>query len=184
MYNNISLGKYKYKRLPIGIKIAPDVFQNVMSILTQDMEYVKNYLDDLLILTNKGFNDHVTKLEIVLARLSTVGMRVNASKSKFFAEQIEYPDYWITRKGIYPVQSKVEAILKIKAPKSRKERHHFIGTVNYYRDMWFCRSALLAPLTSSKLNGSQPINRLLIASKRLLKQRGCSLMLLIISWVR
>jgi dihydroorotate dehydrogenase len=46
-------GKYKYKRLPIGIKIAPDVFQNVMSKLVQDMEYVKTYLDDLLILTNR-----------------------------------------------------------------------------------------------------------------------------------
>jgi dihydroorotate dehydrogenase len=33
--------KYKYKRLPMGIKIAPDVFQNVMSKLVQDMEYVK-----------------------------------------------------------------------------------------------------------------------------------------------
>jgi hypothetical protein len=35
------IGKYKYKRLPMGIKIAPDVFQNVMSKLVQDMEYVK-----------------------------------------------------------------------------------------------------------------------------------------------
>jgi hypothetical protein len=31
----------KYKRLPMAIKIAPDVFQNVMSKLVQDMEYVK-----------------------------------------------------------------------------------------------------------------------------------------------
>jgi dihydroorotate dehydrogenase len=37
-------GKYKYKRLPMGIKIAPDVFQNVMSKLVQDMEYVKTNL--------------------------------------------------------------------------------------------------------------------------------------------
>jgi hypothetical protein len=35
------MGKYKYKRLPMGIKIAPDVFQIVMSKLVQDMEYVK-----------------------------------------------------------------------------------------------------------------------------------------------
>jgi dihydroorotate dehydrogenase len=42
----------KYKRLPMGIKIAPDVFQNVMSKLVQDMEYVETYLDDLLIVTN------------------------------------------------------------------------------------------------------------------------------------
>jgi Reverse transcriptase (RNA-dependent DNA polymerase) len=61
-------GKYKYKCLPMGIKIAPDVFQNVMSKLTQDLEYVKTYLDDLLILTNSSFADHLTtKLEMVLA---------------------------------------------------------------------------------------------------------------------
>jgi hypothetical protein len=70
-------GKYKYKRLPMGIKIAPDVFQNVMSKLVQDMEYIKIYLDDLLILTNSSFKDHLLKLEMVLARLSTAGMRVN-----------------------------------------------------------------------------------------------------------
>ena len=95
----------RYKRLPMGIKIVPDIFQNVMTKLTQDMEYVKTYLDDLLILTNKRFNDHLTKLEMILARLSTAGMRINASKSKFFVEQIEYLGYWITRKGIH--QSKV-----------------------------------------------------------------------------
>jgi hypothetical protein len=31
-------GKYKYKRLPMGIKIAPNVFQNVMTKLIQDRE--------------------------------------------------------------------------------------------------------------------------------------------------
>ena len=123
-----------------------------MSILTQDMEYIKTYLDDLLILTNNNFAYHLTKLEMVLARLSTAGMRVNASKSKFFAEQIEYLGYWITRKGIQPVHNKVEAILKIKAPTSRKELRRFIGIVNYYRDMWFRRSELLAPLTSLTSN--------------------------------
>lgn len=137
-------GKYKYKRLPMGIKIAPDVFQNVMSKLVQDMEYVKTYLDDLLILTNSSFKDHLLKLEMVLARLSTAGMRVNISKSKFFAEQIEYLGYWITRQGIQPMRNKVEAILNIKAPKTRKELRQFIGIVNYYRDMWFRRSELLA----------------------------------------
>jgi hypothetical protein len=49
----------------------PNVFQNAMSKLVQDMEYVKTYLDDLLILTNSSFKDHILKLEMVLARLST-----------------------------------------------------------------------------------------------------------------
>jgi hypothetical protein len=102
-------GKYKYKRLPMGIKIPwfPDA---------------KTYLDDLLILTNSSFKDHLLKLEMVLARLSTAVMRVNISKSKFFAEQIEYLGYCITRQGIQPIRNKVEIniILNIKAPKTRK----------------------------------------------------------------
>jgi hypothetical protein len=41
-------GKYKYKRLPKGIKISLFLifFQNIMSNLVQDMEYVTTYLDD------------------------------------------------------------------------------------------------------------------------------------------
>jgi hypothetical protein len=73
---------HRYQEYPVS-----DVFQNVMSKLVQDMEYVKTYLDDLLILTNSSFKDHLLKLEMALARLSTSGMRVNISKSKFFAEQ-------------------------------------------------------------------------------------------------
>jgi hypothetical protein len=75
--------------------LVPDVFQNVMSKLVQDMEYVKTYLDDLLILANSSFKDHLLKLEMGLATLSTAVMRVKISKSKFFAEQIEYLGYWI-----------------------------------------------------------------------------------------
>jgi hypothetical protein len=81
------------------------------------------YIDDLLMLTttNNSFKDHLLKLEMVLARLSTSDMRFNISKSKFFAEQIENLGYWITIQGIQPICNKVEAILNIKAPKARKE---------------------------------------------------------------
>jgi hypothetical protein len=88
------MGKIQIKILTHGYQdyLVSDVFQDVMSKLVQDMEYVKTYLDDLLILTNRNnrFKDHLLKLEMVLARPSTAGMRVNISKYKLFAEQIEY----------------------------------------------------------------------------------------------
>jgi hypothetical protein len=72
------MGKIQIQTLNYGYQdcLVPDVFQNVMSTLVQDMEYVKTHLDDLLILTNISFKDHILKLEMVLARQSTAGMRV------------------------------------------------------------------------------------------------------------
>jgi hypothetical protein len=93
-------------------------------------------------MTNSSFKSHLLKLELVLARLTTAGMRVNISKSKFFAEKVEYLGYWITRQGIQPIHNKVEEILNIKKPKTRKEILQYIGIVNYYCDTWIHRSEL------------------------------------------
>jgi hypothetical protein len=57
------------------------------------MEYLKTYLDDLLILTHKTFNEHPLKLKIFLSRFSTSGMRIHDTKPKIFAERIEYMGY-------------------------------------------------------------------------------------------
>jgi hypothetical protein len=70
-----SLGKIQIQFLTQGYQenLVPDVFQNTMSKLVQYMQYVKTYLDDLVILTNRknSFKDHLPRLEMVLARLST-----------------------------------------------------------------------------------------------------------------
>jgi hypothetical protein len=81
MYHCIPMahGKIQIQTLTHGYQdcLVPDVFQNVMFNLVQDMEYVKTYLDDLLILTNSSFKENLLKLEMALASLSTAGMRVN-----------------------------------------------------------------------------------------------------------
>jgi hypothetical protein len=43
----------------MGTKIASDAFRNITSKLTQDVKYVKSYLNDFLIITNKSFNDQL-----------------------------------------------------------------------------------------------------------------------------
>jgi len=140
-------GKYKYLRLPMGISGAPDIFQAKMSGLMAGLDFVRVYLDDCLILNKSTFADHLTKLRQTLKRLSAAGLRINADKSYFGRGEIEYLGYWVTRQGIQPLPTKVEAMLAMEEPKTRRQLRAFIGLVNYYRDMWRRRSHVLAPLT-------------------------------------
>ena len=142
-------GKYEYQRLPMGLSISPDIFQEKMSELMAGLEFARDYLDDLLVLsTERGFDKHLRKLEQVLTRLQEAGLKINAVKSFFARTNLEYLGYNISREGLRPSQKKVEAILQIKAPTTRKQLRRFIGMVNYYRDMWPQRSHFLAPLSS------------------------------------
>jgi RNase H-like domain found in reverse transcriptase/Reverse transcriptase (RNA-dependent DNA polymerase)/Retroviral aspartyl protease len=141
-------GKYEYQRLPMGLCNSPDIFQEKMSDLMTGLEYVRAYIDDLLILTKGSFDDHMIKLNTVLIRLKKAGLKVNAKKSFFAQHELEYLGYWITRNGIQPSQKKVEAIQNITIPNNKRELRRFIGMVNYYRDLWIRRSDVLAPLAA------------------------------------
>ena len=62
-------GKYEYQRLPMGLCNSPDIFQEKMSSLMAGLEFVRAYIDDLLIISKTTWDDHLTKLETVLKRL-------------------------------------------------------------------------------------------------------------------
>ena len=82
--------KYQYLRLPMGVNVSPDIFQEKMSNLMSGLEFVHTYLDDLLIISNLTFEDHLCQLQIVFWRLRRVGPNINAEKSSFFAPETKY----------------------------------------------------------------------------------------------
>ena len=140
-------GKYKYKRLPMGLAGSPDIFQEKMSDLMRGLEFVRCYLDDVLIISKSTFEEHLQKVELCFQRIAQAGLKINPDKSFFGKKEIEYLGYWVTQNGIQPQVKKVQSILEMEEPKNRKQLRGFIGLVNYYRDMWRRRSHVLAPLT-------------------------------------
>ena len=86
-------------------------------------------------------------METVLTRLRDAGLKGNVAKSLFCAHEIEYLGYILTREGIKPQSKKVQAILVLNLPNNVKELRHFLGIIQYYRDMWARHSEMLAPLT-------------------------------------
>ena len=139
--------KYEYNALPMGLCNSPDIFQEKMSDLMQALHYVRTYLDDLLIISNGTFEDHLSKLDVILTRLKEAKLRCKATKCSFAMPEIEYLGYILSREGIKPQPEKVSAILALMPPKIVKELRRFLGMVQYYRDLWERRSHLIAPLT-------------------------------------
>ena len=114
-------GKYKYQRLPVGLSSGMDIFQEKMLEMFQDLENVQAHTDDLLVASSGSHEDHLLKLSKVLKRLRHAGLKVNAKKSHFCQEQVECLGHLISRKGIQPLPGKIEAIVDIAIPQTRKQ---------------------------------------------------------------
>ena len=71
-----------------------------MNELFHNFEFVRAYIDDLLIITKDTYEHHIDAVEKVLARLEKVGLKINANKSSIAQIQLEYLGYWITRDGV------------------------------------------------------------------------------------
>jgi hypothetical protein len=107
-------GKYQYKRLPMGVKTSPDIFQRIMYELLGDIPpNIQVYLNDILITSNVTFEEHASTMEQVLERLQTANFRANLRKYYFGESKTDYLGYEITRGGIQPQPKKVEAILNL-----------------------------------------------------------------------
>ena len=76
---NTPFGRYRFTRLPFGIKSAPEVFQNCMSELFADVDGVKVIVDDFLI-WGKDDDEHDARLKQVLDRAREVNLKFNAKK--------------------------------------------------------------------------------------------------------
>jgi hypothetical protein len=79
----LPFGKYEYQRLPMGLCNSPDIFQEKISELMLGLEFVRAYIDDILVLTHSTWEDHLLKLALVFERIQSAGLKVNAVKSFF-----------------------------------------------------------------------------------------------------
>ncbi len=111
-----SLGKYLYQRLPMGFAGLADIFQVEMGNLMAALEYVRAYIDNLLVITKSSHEDHLGKLEQVFIQLHDARLKINAAKSFFCAQATEYLEYILTRGGFKPQPKKVQAILTLNLP--------------------------------------------------------------------
>ena len=142
---NTHKGLYQYTRLPFGIASAPAIFQKLMDSVLQGMSRTVCYFDDILI-TGDSEDEHLKNLERVLGRLKTHGITVRKSKCVFMANSVEFLGHRIDAEGLHPLESKIEAMVKVPPPKNVAELKSFLGMVNYYAKFLPNLSTTISPL--------------------------------------
>jgi len=148
-------GKYEYARLPMGVSIAPDIFQDRICQLFEDIELVRAYIDDLLVVTHGSYEDHIKELDLVMTRLSEAGLKCKINKCIFVKPELEYLGYIITKDGVKSNPKKVQAILDLQRPTNKTEVRSFVGMVQYYRDLWPRHSHILGPISKLTKGGGK-----------------------------
>lgn len=71
------------------------------------MDYVRTYIDDLLVITKGTYEDHLEKLRTVILRLQHAGLKINADKSEFALDKVKYLGFMIYRNSITPIKKSV-----------------------------------------------------------------------------
>lgn len=94
-------GKYKYKRLPMGICLSTDIAQEIMETVLQDIEGVEIYLEDIGIFSN-SWESHLQTIQTVLTRLQENGFSVNPLKCEWAVKETDWLGYWLTTEGLKP----------------------------------------------------------------------------------
>ena len=71
-------GKFEYQKPTTLSSNSPDIFQEKMNELCDGLEYVIAYINDLLIISNSNFEDHLNKVKISLSKLKAAAFKINA----------------------------------------------------------------------------------------------------------
>jgi hypothetical protein len=140
-------GKFKYNRLPTGLKCFPDYAQEVMENISQDVEDAEVCIDDIGAFS-QSWDDHIALLRTIVTKLQDNGITVNPLKCEWAVKKTDWLVFLLTPIGLKPWTKKIEAVLRLQPPTSFKILRGFIRMVNYYRDMWPHRLHILAPLTA------------------------------------
>ena len=142
---NTPLGLFKYLRLPFGIASAPAIWQRAMATVLQGGPGVVYYLDDILV-TRVTREEHIQNLKNVMSRLQGFGLRLNASKCRFFQDKLEFLGHFITPTGVSPTQQRVNNILDAAVPTNKAELKSFLGLMTYVSKFLPSISSVLHPL--------------------------------------
>ena len=133
---NTTFGRYKWQRMPFGIKSAPEVWQRKMREHVEGLKGVEVIADDFVIV---GYGntpaewqaDHGRNVRAFFDRCHERNLRLDKNKARLRQLEVPFIGHILTLEGLKPDPWKVNAIVDMPDPTDAQSLRRFLGMVNY-----------------------------------------------------
>jgi hypothetical protein len=146
-------GLFQFTVLPFGLCNAPRTFERLMENVLRNLQWERCllYIDDILVF-GRNFDETLHNFEEVLERLHGAKLKIKPSKCSLMQDHLEYLGHIVSKKGISPLKSKIDAVQNwpslssVPKAKLRTEVKRYLGLVSYYRRFIRNMSDIASPL--------------------------------------
>ena len=130
----VKSGLYEWNIMSFGLCNAPSTFERLMERVLEGLhwETLLVYLDDIIV-WGRTLSEAVARLETVLQRLRSAGLKAKPSKCDLFKTSVHYLGHVVSPDGVATEPEKVAAVKEWPTPKSVRELRSFLGLASYYR---------------------------------------------------
>ena len=152
------IGRYQFKRLPMGSKVASDIFQRMLDSVYIGLPGVTGIADDMVIF-GRNEEEHDRNLILFLETTRKNGLVLNKRKLQFKKEEVSFFGHRWNSTGISPDPKKTESILKMQFPPDKETMHSFLGLVNFLNRYTPKLAELCSPLRKTNSKGFSLFSR-------------------------
>ena len=147
------IGRYQFKRLPMGSKVDSDIFQRMLDSVYIGLPGVTGIADDMVIF-GRNEEEHDRNLILFLETTRKNELVLNKRKLQFKKEEVSFFGHRWNSTGISPYPKKTESILKMQFPPDKETMHSFLGLVNFLNRYTPRLAELCSPLRKLILKDS------------------------------
>ncbi len=108
-------GLVEFTHMTFGLRNAAQTFQRLINEVFRGLDFAFAYMDDVCI-ASKSIEEHKEHLRLAFNRLKEYNLTINVVKSQFGVAELEFLGHSITKDGIRPLPSRVQALTNFEFP--------------------------------------------------------------------